>query len=90
MSKIKVILSSVAIAMMLGACNGSSSKSEPTKLTDSTTTPAVNASQTFNFDTTRLKSGESFFQCDMDPEVISDKAGSCPKCGMDLTEIKKH
>jgi hypothetical protein len=25
--------------------------------------------------------------CPMDPEVISDTAGTCPKCGMDL-ELK--
>lgn len=26
-----------------------------------------------------------YYQCDMDPEVISDKPGDCPKCGMHLT-----
>lgn len=28
------------------------------------------------------------YTCSMHPEVISDKPGSCPKCGMDLI-IKK-
>jgi transcription initiation factor IIE alpha subunit len=28
------------------------------------------------------------FVCPMHPEVTSDKAGECPKCGMDLVEKK--
>lgn len=27
------------------------------------------------------------FECQMDYEVISDKPGSCPKCGMKLEEV---
>lgn len=30
-----------------------------------------------------------FYTCSMDPQVISDKPGSCPICGMPLTAIKK-
>lgn len=26
--------------------------------------------------------------CSMHPEVITDKPGKCPKCGMDLIELK--
>jgi hypothetical protein len=26
------------------------------------------------------------YTCSMDPEVISDKPGQCPKCGMDLVK----
>lgn len=40
-------------------------------------------------DTTKLKAGESYYQCEMDHDVISDKSGSCSKCGMDLTKIEK-
>ncbi len=29
------------------------------------------------------------YTCPMHPEVISDKPGSCPKCGMDL-ELKEN
>jgi Cu(I)/Ag(I) efflux system membrane fusion protein len=28
------------------------------------------------------------YTCPMHPEVISDKPGDCPKCGMDLVEKK--
>lgn len=28
------------------------------------------------------------YTCPMHPEVISDKPGKCPKCGMDLVEKK--
>ena len=28
------------------------------------------------------------YTCPMHPEVVSDKAGKCPKCGMDLVEKK--
>src|SRR3990172_10770089 len=30
------------------------------------------------------------YLCPMHPDVISDKPGSCPKCGMDLIEVKTH
>ncbi len=28
------------------------------------------------------------YSCPMDPEVVSNKPGKCPKCGMDLVEKK--
>ncbi len=28
------------------------------------------------------------YTCSMHPEVVLDKAGKCPKCGMDLVEKK--
>ena len=72
-----IILSVLAFALMSGTCKSSSENG------------AVKG-QTFNLDTTKLKSGQPFYQCTMDPEVISDKPGHCPKCGMELTEIKKQ
>ena len=75
-----IILSATALVLILDACNSSSNKTEQTNST----------SQTFNLDTTKLKSGETFYQCDMHPEVLSDdKASICPECDMELTEIKK-
>ncbi len=46
--------------------------------------------QVFNLDTTQLKTGDVYYQCPMDTEVISDEEGQCPKCEMDLhKKIKK-
>ncbi len=28
------------------------------------------------------------YSCSMHPEIVSDKAGKCPKCGMNLTPIE--
>jgi len=36
---------------------------------------------------TEQKTGK-VYTCMMHPEVISDKPGQCPKCGMDLVEKK--
>ncbi|MDR6548689.1 CopA family copper-resistance protein [Chryseobacterium rhizosphaerae] len=33
---------------------------------------------------------QSVFTCPMHPEVISDKPGKCPKCGMELAEKEEH
>jgi protein involved in sex pheromone biosynthesis len=84
-----IFLSAAALALILGACNRSSNSTEQTKSTDSTTTSGAITTQTFKLDTTKLKSGNTFYQCEMDPEVLSDKPGNCPTCEMSLSEIKK-
>ena len=33
-------------------------------------------------------SAKTVYTCTMHPEVIQNKPGKCPKCGMDLTEVK--
>lgn len=37
----------------------------------------------------RIKTAKEVWGCPMDPGVRSDKAGKCPKCGMDLEKMKK-
>jgi len=34
--------------------------------------------------------GSTYYTCPMDPEIVSDKPGNCPKCGMKLTPIQKE
>lgn len=36
-----------------------------------------------------MKDKNKVYTCPMHPEVVSDKEGSCPKCGMDLVEKGK-
>lgn len=51
----------------------------------------------YSFEKNNLSAGNSItdstvtktYICPMHPEVISDKPGSCPKCGMDL-ELKEN
>jgi len=69
---------------MLGACNSS------TKTNDEHAKAQADSTQVFNLDTTKLAAGTVYYQCPMDLEEISDKAGSCPKCGMALEPMTKQ
>ena len=80
-------LSIAIMSLLLSACNSTMNNDNQVESSDSTKSKV--SSQIFNLDTTKLKSGDAFYQCEMNPEVISDKPGSCPTCGMDLSEIKK-
>ena len=84
--KKSIILSATVAALILSSCNNSTKKVEQTNSTDSSKVQNVITS---SFDTSKLKSGEAFYQCPMNLEVISDKTGKCPKCEMDLMEMKK-
>jgi Heavy metal binding domain len=85
-----IIISAGILALFFGACKNSTNKNEQAKSTDTTSEQTVNSTQNFELDTTKLKSGETFYQCVMDREVLSDKPGSCPKCEMALSGRKKH
>jgi hypothetical protein len=37
-------------------------------------------------DSTAVNKDSIQYTCSMHPEVVSNKPGTCPKCGMDLTE----
>ena len=68
-----ILLSAIASAFVLGSCGNSSTESK----------------QTSSLDTTKLAKGDTFYQCEMHPEALSDKTGTCPKCGMDLMKAEK-
>ncbi len=89
MRKSNIILTA-AFALMLCACSTSSNKNEQSNATDSAGVQSTAMEQIFNLDTTILASGATFYQCEMDPEVLSDNPGSCPKCGMYLSARKKN
>lgn len=77
----KLILTAIAaVAIIFSACNNQ------TKSSDS----QENSS---NVESTMLDSSHTLaavqYTCPMHPEVISDKPGKCPKCGMDLVEKKE-
>ncbi|MDQ7826971.1 MAG: heavy metal-binding domain-containing protein [Candidatus Eremiobacteraeota bacterium] len=35
------------------------------------------------------KAGKLVYSCPMHPEVVSDKPGKCPKCGMSLEQVSR-
>jgi Heavy metal binding domain len=57
--------------LALAGCTGSSQNDTPTQ---STNQPAQKNAQTVRY------------TCSMHPEVLQDKPGDCPKCGMKLVE----
>ena len=73
------------IVMLLAACGSSTNTGG-----DKDTKQSVDTTQVFNFDSTALAAGAKYYQCPMDLEVISDKQGMCPKCGMELAEMTKQ
>jgi hypothetical protein len=79
----KNFLLAAGILIMLGACKPS------TKTSDKDAKVNADSTQIFNLDTTTLAAGTVYYQCPMDMEEISDKPGTCPKCGMALEPMTK-
>ena len=71
------LLSAVIISLLLGCTHSSNNAEQKTTATQST------------LDTTKLKTGDVYYQCEMHPEVLSLKDTACYKCGMDLTKMVK-
>ena len=90
MKKIVIVTASaLAILLCANTTSFSIAKGLQTSTGDTTKKKMVMTKQIFNLDTTKVKKGEKFYQCEMDHTIISNKPGSCTKCGMFLTEIKK-
>ncbi|MHB8261335.1 MAG: heavy metal-binding domain-containing protein [Bacteroidia bacterium] len=69
-----VLITAAAFALAISACHNSSTEDKQ---------------QSATIDTTKIKKGDVYYQCEMNPEVLSDKPGSCSKCGMDLEKKEK-
>lgn len=49
---------------------------------------ACNSSSSKGSATEQKAAMKTVYTCEMHPEVVSDKPGKCPKCGMELVEKK--
>lgn len=78
----------IAVITITSACNNATNNSEKTESAvvpaATTEAPAKEAAAFQAIDTTKLATGDMYYQCSMDPEIIADKPGDCPKCGMKL------
>ncbi len=70
-----IIPSAIAIALLFSSCGNSGNEQK--------------GNSGSAMDTTKLKTGDIYYQCEMHPEVISDKPGKCSKCEMDLMKVNK-
>ena len=67
------ILTYLIIVIALLSCKGNENKQESGK------PDTLKTADTLNTNAVKTE-----YTCPMHPEVISDKPGSCPQCGMDL------
>jgi hypothetical protein len=81
MKKYIFLFTSIAfLSIVLYACSDNTAGK-----TDTATKPD---SSSVMKDSSAMKQTAAVYTCKMHPEVISDKPGKCPKCGMDL--VKKE
>ena len=79
---ITIVLAAIVLSALGGCSSATENKTEQTNSTDTI--------KVISLDTTKLAQGIAFYQCPMHPEEISDKPGSCSKCGMDLEKVVKQ
>jgi len=76
-----IIISAFSLtAIFFAACSGGSA-TEENKDTATAAMPSVDTSAANMIAAVK-------YTCTMHPEVISDTAGKCPKCGMDMVPVK--
>jgi hypothetical protein len=94
MKKVIMISALTIVVAAFTACSGSTSTAVPAvdttakMQTDTTKMVAMDTTKMATMDTTKTTATSVKYTCKMHPEVISDKPGKCPKCGMDLVEVK--
>ena len=70
---ISLLAVAASVALLATGCSGSAKNEPATQNGDQSAQKSVKAVQ---------------YTCSMHPEVVQDKPGDCPKCGMKLVE--KH
>ena len=80
----KLLFLGLALASLTASVTACSEKKEATGSTTATTTTAPDTTATPAGAGTQM--AVTAYTCPMHPEVLSDKPGSCPKCGMDLVK----
>ena len=87
MKKVIVISTLTMAVVTFTACSGSTSATVPA--VDTTAKVQTDTAKMVTMDTTKTAIASTVkYTCRMHPEVISDKPGKCPKCGMELVEVK--
>ncbi|RYE04667.1 MAG: hypothetical protein EOP33_08870 [Rickettsiaceae bacterium] len=81
----------LALASLTFIAAGCSDNKSAMETTTTTTTPATGSTMATDSAGTlpvAPATTATTYTCSMHPEVVSDKPGKCPKCGMDLI-VKK-
>lgn len=78
----KLIMAALVAATLAGLAVGASGCKEKTSSQSSEKT----SSQSSEKASTQSSGQAVKYTCSMHPEVVQDKPGNCPKCGMALTE----
>ncbi|MDR3628003.1 MAG: heavy metal-binding domain-containing protein [Ignavibacteriaceae bacterium] len=89
--KFSIVLLIVVFISLTGCSKESGAKSpenqsQQTGKKDTTNTSIIRDNDV-NVSSLDLDKDGNLYQCEMDYDVISDKPGTCPKCGMELKKV---